>query len=282
MRTFASGGSRNLIGIAVILSAGLLLAGCDAAFTAEDVLSQTFETPASPQVVVETFNGSIDVQAGGADEVSVEVTRRGSGATQAEAEADIQNVEVTMAQEGDTIRIVARRVDSPFSIGNSGASMTLVVPAGTALDLQSSNGEIVADGVTGDIRMRTSNGAIEVRGGAGSLDLETSNGAIRIEASAAAVDAHTSNGRIEFEGSLVEGDQVFDTSNGSIELTLPADLGFNLDAETSNGEITTDFPVTTTGVTDDDMLRGTVGESPVVSIRIRTSNGRIEIRKARG
>jgi len=275
--------SRIVLGLSALILAALL-AGCSELinpFTAEESFARSFDVTGAPRIVVETFNGRVEARAGAEGTVSVEGTKRGSGATQSEAEADLKNVEVSMTQEGATIRIVARRIDNTFNTGNSGASFELSVPAGATLDLRSSNGSITAEGVTGGVTMESSNGELQVRGGQGRQDLRTSNGRIHIEAESAEVDAHTSNGEIVFEGSLAEGNHTFETSNGGIEITLPAEARFRIDASTSNGKVSTDFPVTMTGTQDDNTLRGTVGESASVSIRAATSNGRIEIRQGR-
>jgi len=274
--------TRKLIGFMLI--AGLILAGCEIvtnAITAEETVSKSFEVSAPPSIVVETFNGRIEVNAGSDGSVMIEAVKRGSGASPAQAQDDLKNVEVVMTQEGDSLRIIARRTDSPFSTGNSGASFTLTVPAGSSLDLSTSNGPITSDGVTGDVRMHTSNGSLDVRGGAGRLQLSTSNGAVRVEATRASIDIQTSNGRITFEGSLAEGSHTFDTSNGSIEITLPADAAFRVDARTSNSQVSTDFPVTVEGALDDNALRGTVGQNPAVSIKVTSSNGSISIHRSR-
>ena len=63
-----------------------------------------------PRVVVETFNGKIKVITGAGDTVQANVTKRGSGNTQSAAQDDLKNIEVSMTQAGDTVRIVARRM----------------------------------------------------------------------------------------------------------------------------------------------------------------------------
>ncbi|HLF29100.1 MAG TPA: DUF4097 family beta strand repeat-containing protein [Anaerolineae bacterium] len=272
---------KTVLGLGLLLVAAVALTGCFVGgnITAEETISQSFETGATPRVVAETFNGEINVLAAEAGQVSVDVIKRGAGFSRAEAEDDLANVEVTLTQEGDTVRIVARRLNAAFNVGNSGATIELSVPAGATLELSSSNGEVTASGVTGDVQLNTSNGDVEVRDGAGRLDLGTSNGSVTIDAQAAVVDAHTSNGSIDFVGSVAEGNHSFRTSNGRIKLTLPAAAGFRLDASTSNGKVTTDFAINRTSPDDDDNeLRGTVGENTSVSITASSSNGSIEIR----
>ena len=85
-----------------------------------------------------------------------------------------------MTQDGDTIRVVAKRTDQRVDIGNSGASAKLRVPEGAILDLHSSNGPITSAGPVGDVKAQTSNGPIDVRGSRGQLDLVTSNGPVTI------------------------------------------------------------------------------------------------------
>lgn len=264
------------------LLAGLALAlsGCIGGnVTAEEIVAQSFDTSASPRVVVEMYNGHIEVTAGAEAKVLAEVTKHGAGFSQAEAKDNLKNVEVMMTQEGDTVRMVARRTGGPLVMGNSGASIELTVPAGASLDLHTSNGHIRSNGVTGDISMDTSNGALEVDGGGGRLDLATSNGHIDVEARGAIVDARTSNGQIDFRGSLAEGSHDFRTSNGRIEITLPSGAQFRIDASTSNGDVSTEFPVSRSGSSRDEELHGVVGENPDVSITATTSNGDIDIRK---
>ncbi len=182
-----------------------------------------------------------------------------------------------MAQDSSAIRITARRTDQKVNLGNSGARASLRVPAGTILELRTSNGSINVTGSTGDVTAHTSNGKIQIRDSVGRLTLDTSNGQVEVNSSSASVDARTSNGQISFSGKLADGSHVFRTSNGRIVITLPAGTIFGIDAGTSNGKITSDFAVNRTGGSGDNQLRGATGNNPAVSIQASTSNGAIEL-----
>jgi DUF4097 and DUF4098 domain-containing protein YvlB len=280
----------------------LLLAACGAninisLFTAEEVVSKSYSVNSTPKIVVEMFNGGIDVITG-SNSVDAKVTKRGGGNSQAEAQDDLKNVEVTFTQDGATIHIVARRTDKRVDIGNSGASLKLTVPNGTLLDLRTSNGGIIGSGPLGDVVAATSNGKIEFKGAAGQLDLQTSNGSItvdggsgrlKLETSNGGIDVtadnvtvtgQTSNGQIRFTGSLSSGQTELRTSNAGIVITLPADAAFSVDADTSNAKITSDFAVSTSD-SSDTRLRGTVGGNSDTSIRLNASNGNIDLRRSR-
>ena len=292
---------RKMMFLTSLMIVVLVLSACGAnirinPFTAEETVSQSYTPGATPRVIVEMFNGGVDVVTGSDNTVTVDVTKRGGGISQAAAQDDLQNVLVTFAQDGDTIRVTAKRTDQPVDIGNTGASAKLRVPDGAILDLHSSNGPITTSGPLGDVKAETSNGPIVARGsrgalnlntsngpitidgGRGSIDVETSNGPVDITADKAVVVGRTSNGPIHFSGSLAQGSSELRTSNGTIGVTLPASAQFVVDAETSNSKISSDFAVTAQD-SSDNRLRGTVGNDPGVTLRLQTSNGPIDIRQ---
>jgi hypothetical protein len=294
---------RKMMFLTMLMIAVLALAACGAnislnPFTADETVTQSFTPDGTPRIVVEMFNGSIDVVTDSANTVKVDVVKRGGGFSQQDAQDDLKNVEVTMTQDGDTIRVVAKRTDQRVDIGNSGASAKLRVPESAILDLHASNGLITSSGPVGDVQAQTSNGPIDVRGARGQLDLvtsngpvtinggsgtitaETSNGPIDMTADNATVNARTSNGPIRFSGSLAQGHSQLNTSNGSLVVTLPASAQFAVDADTSNAKITSDFAVTAQDFSDN-RLRGTVGSDPGTTLELRTSNGPIELRQSR-
>jgi DUF4097 and DUF4098 domain-containing protein YvlB len=178
------------------------------------------------------------------------------------------------------------------------------------LDLRTNNGKIIASGKVGDLVGKTLNGPIEVRdaagkvqvttangkitvnGGSGKAELHASNGNIDIKSDKAVIDARTDNGTITFAGELRKGDHNFETRNGKVSLMLPAGAHFQLDAETKNGKVESDFAVK--AVVDknarskgrskkprNNKLQGVVGDDPDVTIKVRVSNGSVELRRQR-
>jgi DUF4097 and DUF4098 domain-containing protein YvlB len=67
------------------------------------------------------------------------------------------------------------------------------------------------------------------------------------------------------------------TVNGGIALTLPASLSADLHAQTVNGDIDTDFPVTITKV-DRRRVDGTIG-SGGRSLSLESVNGSISVKR---
>lgn len=243
-------------------------------FSAEEVVAESFTTGPAPKVVVDTFNGAVAVHTGATGRVAATVTKRGSGVTQEAANDDLENIDVQITREGDTIRVTAKRL-AGYSGG--GATVELHVPPKAILDLHTSNGKIETAGPIGDVIARSSNGQIHIEGSKGEVHAQTSNGRIKIEADAILVDAKTSNGSIEYLGRLGDREHTFHTSNGKISLALPSDSRFQFDARTSNGKIVNKFPTKETIRTRSKHQAGTVGENPICRLILHTSNGSITI-----
>lgn len=147
---------------------------------------------------------------------------------------------------------------------NCRLEVTVAMPADLPLDVKGVNGRVSIDEIEGPISVETTNGAIEVSGASGDLDLQTNNGAISVQdSSSMRIDVGTTNGRIELE--LVDAPTSVEaqTTNGSIEVQLPGDASYDVDADTVNGNVDTD------GVSiDSDSER---------SLRLETTNGSITV-----
>ena len=245
--------------------------------TATKTMTEQFSTGAAPELIVSTFNGTIDVSPGDTNDVVVELTKKASGIDDDAANAALDQIEVSMVQDGNRIHITAKALTSH---GNLGASVVLAVPAGAKIDLHTSNGGIVCEGIRGGVAAATSNGKLEVVEGTGKLQLSTSNGAIELDANHAAVDARTSNGAIKFAGTLANTEHKLKTSNGRIRLALPAGSSFHFEGTTSNGRVNCEFPLKTEGKSRRTRLKGDVGENPTASVIASTSNGQIDVVKA--
>ncbi len=284
----------------------LLMSGCgfrlSNRFSAVETVLRTFDVHGKQQIVADTFNGSIEVLTGTSDKVDIKVTKRTGGPSQAEADEDLDNIEVQLEQVGDRIAIHVKSIN-PKPFINRGAAIEIQVPERSTLDLHTTNGKINAAGILGDLVARSSNGAIQTQSTQGNLDLETTNGNIKVEGGVgrvvakssngsieiasdkAVLDAHSSNGRITYRGRPIAGDHTLSTSNSSVSLKLPEDAGFKLEARTSNGHITNDFAGDNEGTgkkkkkSSKSQLSGNFGKQPTsVAFDIHTSNGNIEIR----
>src|SRR6516164_3743613 len=94
-------------------------------------------------------------------------------------------------------------------------------------------------------------------------------------------NALTTNGgiRVSMGSAKWNGELHLKTTNGSVDVTLPASAEFKLDATTTNGEIQADFPITVQGSVHSKELSGTVGGGGR-ELRLATTNGTIKLMKS--
>jgi DUF4097 and DUF4098 domain-containing protein YvlB len=135
------------------------------------------------------------------------------------------------------------------------------VPAGIEFNGQTVNGEMSAEGLKGDVRASTVNGSVKVST-TGLAEASTVNGSVYVQM-----------GRADWTNDLE-----FSTVNGGITLILPGQLNAELRANTVNGDIETDWPLTITGRFSQRRLRGTIG-SGGRGLSLSTVNGEIRLKK---
>ena len=126
--------------------------------------------------------------------------------------------------------------------GSSGASVALKVPAGSTLSLTTRNGEIQPEGIRATSSLDPPMGRSRSREAEGSSTSRPATGPSRSTPTRRLVAAETSNGNVSFAGSLARGSHKLETSNGAIDLKLPASAAFQFEARTSNGSVTNRFP----------------------------------------
>lgn len=165
---------------------------------AEEVVTKSFAFGATPNVAVEVFLGPIEVTAGTGNSVRATVTKRAGGKTQAEAEAALQEISLTFAEEKGGLRILAKPPKGKSFIGSAEAKLEL--PSGANLDLATNLAGIRVTGVRGSVRAKSSQGPVVVKDAAGKLDLATSLAKIEVDGPSPEVTAHDSQGAITVRG----------------------------------------------------------------------------------
>jgi len=285
---------RHVVTIATALACTSILAGCSAIAGVDQtrIEHHTFQVGSAAQLQLSTYNGSVTVTAGDDGPVDVTTTIHGRAGVQDAAASIAASVQVDYTQNGSVVSVTVEQPKYQPPQTSSGADVDVTLPRGSSVAVMDSNGRVSVVNVTGSITVKTSNGAVVTREGNG-LDLETSNGSVTATDPAGPLTVKTSNGAVTinsanqvtasvestngaltFDGSLATGSHSFTTSNAAVSLALPSDQAFTIDARTSNGSVSTDFPLTTTS----DSLTGTVG-SGSASIKVRTSNGALSVKK---
>jgi hypothetical protein len=161
----------------------------------------------------------------------------------------LRRPEVSERVDGDTLRIEAQ-CDASFLAPWCGTSYELDVPRDVSLDLDSASGQVIVEGVTGDVRARSSAGRVRVDDVAGKLDLRSSAG--RIEGSrlrSPSVNAQTSAGAVDLGFVAAPRAVTARSAAGHVRVEVPrtGDL-YRVDAQSSVEEA--DIGVETSSTSD--------------------------------
>ncbi len=222
-------------------------------------------------IEVAGVNGSIDASGTSGKEVEVTAVKRGR-------RSDPDEVEIKVIEHADGVTICAvyppgrngRENDcAPHGKGRNNTqnndvqvAWTVRVPAGVRLEARTVNGQVDAEGLTGEVEAYTVNGGIrlETRGWA---TAHTVNGSI-----------HATLGSADWDG-----ENAFETVNGGITLNLPPGTSAEVDASTVNGSMSTDFPLTIKGRWGPRRMSGTIGKGGR-TLSLSTVNGSLELRRS--
>jgi DUF4097 and DUF4098 domain-containing protein YvlB len=126
----------------------------------------------------------------------------------------------------------------------------------------------------------TVNGSLKVRGVSGGGELKSVNGNVEVTDSSGRFNAKTTNGDVHLElRKLNEGAPMnLETVNGSVVLGLPPNASADLRLRNINGDLYSDFPVTSTEeTTGARAFHGRIGHGGGVPISVRTVNGGIRL-----
>ncbi|HEV3208023.1 MAG TPA: DUF4097 family beta strand repeat-containing protein [Terriglobales bacterium] len=138
------------------------------------------------------------------------------------------------------------------------------------------SGSIRADEIGGGFEADSGSGHIMLRQTApGSVRVDTGSGGMELQGVRGSLEAKAGSGTIRAEGSPT-GTWSVHTGSGTVQLKLPSDASFDLDAHTSSGSISVEQPHTVQGSIGRKEIRGRVG-SGGVPVEVETGSGDIQI-----
>ncbi len=190
-----------------------------------------FRDASKPRMMnVDVFNGSITVKGYNGTEAIVESSGRNSRHAERSAPPGMRRVGeggggLDITEDNNVVTIRA-------GVMGGGSDLTIQVPVQTSLKLRSMNGgKIQVEGVSGEIDVQNYNGSVSVLNVSGSVLANSMNGKVTVS-----LDKVTPNKTMSFS-----------SMNGTIDVTLPADVKANLKMKSENGDVFSDFDVKLTG-----------------------------------
>jgi hypothetical protein len=125
-------------------------------------VERSWTVHATPRVIVDTFHGGIWVHPGapGLVKATVEPHSSWKNGSLVQAEGALKQVDVSLAQEGDTVRIIAKQVGALPGVCSLSVSTNLSIPPGANLVLRTGAGSIAVSGEPSEVVAENQVGAI--------------------------------------------------------------------------------------------------------------------------
>jgi len=218
----------SIISILIATAGSGLLAGQE---TNPDRIAVAFSDPSRPGLLkVHMLQGSISVKAYNGKEVII-VSQQRVNNTRSRSRSDVDTQGLRRLDTSGA-GLVVDEANNVMTIGtdswNRSGNLDIQVPTTTNLQLKTVNGgAIVVEGVDGDIEADNNNGSVALNDVAGS------------------VVAHSLNGKVTATLKRVTPQKAmsFSSLNGTVDVTLPADVKANVKLVTDNGDVWTDFDI---------------------------------------
>jgi len=233
------------------------------AWTAQPV-SETYPIGPGAEVDIDVLSGTVTIVAGSGGLVEVTGTL-GDGVESLEIDGDEDGVYIEV--EYDEHYHGKQQVDT---------DLTIRVPAGVVLSVETVSASISVDGVTGELDLETVSGNVEIATMPAALDIETVSGNISVASAPADSDVSSVSGHIEIQAA---GGSI-DVENVSGKTMIYGGFIDDGDLESVSGDITCHAIPGPDGSLDIETMSGTItlmiDSTLVASFDLSTFSGLIE------
>ncbi len=233
------------------------------AWTAQPV-SETYPIGPGAEVDIDVLSGTVTIVAGSDGVVEVTGTL-GDGVESLEIDGNEDGVYIEV--EYDEHYHGKQQVDT---------DLTIRVPAGVVLSVETVSASISVDGVTGELDLETVSGSVDIATMPAALDVETVSGDISVESAPADSDVSSVSGKIEIRAA---GGSI-DVENVSGKTMIYGGIIDDGDLESVSGDITCHAIPGPDGSLDIETMSGTItlmiDSTLVASFDLSTFSGSIE------
>lgn len=255
-----------------LLAVALLLTAAQA-----DDWSKTYTVGHAPQLRVDTSDAAIRLDTWDQNKIEVNVVTERWKIGQ-------DGIKILERQTGDTVEIEVRfpHRNFVFDVGQRRVQIDIHMPREGKIALRTGDGRISVNHLKGEMDLYTGDGRVEVEDVDGELRARTGDGSIRVAGRFDGVDVTSGDGRVSLTvrpGSRVARSWDVRTSDGSVNLEIPADLAADLDLHTGDGHITLNLPLTVEGKFNNQDVHGKLngGGNRLV---VHTGDGSITVDKS--
>jgi DUF4097 and DUF4098 domain-containing protein YvlB len=227
---------------------------------------------------VESTNGKLNVADTSELQILVRYLKKIKAASEDEAKAFADQVEIVVGQEGGRVRVLPKHPKPPRHI-KVNVDFDILCPAFLAVEAKGVNGAVEVAGIEGGVEATSVNGGVDLVGVSGCVQARSQNGAVRARINELRQEGafSSSNGAVHVHISAGQAPIEAQTLNGAIELALPAGFVGQLKAQTLNGRVEAQVPVEAE-IQKKNRLEGMIGAGGEDRVKLKTLNGSITVK----
>ncbi len=150
---------RQMGGLGLSLAATLAVSTVLTPAVRAEEVAKTYTVSGHAKVRVQTDDGAVRVSTGDIKQVEIRVTYKGYTLD--------KDLRITTSQNGDSIEVVAKTVNSwswKWNVKHSELRVEVHMPKDADLDVTSGDGSVEAASITGSLDIRSGDGSITVQG----------------------------------------------------------------------------------------------------------------------
>jgi len=245
------------------LAVSALLLPVAAMAQSDTTWDKSYPVSGQPALFLSTGDSHLNIHpCGGCQAVHIHVTAENTSLSRYTLEEQ---------QSGNTVHFSLKErphIGMHIDWHSSSVHVDVETPANLTLDARSSDGNLTATGLHGDLTIHTSDGSQELTGLSGNLKLHSSDGHLRVRDASGTLEARSSDGNQDIAGSftslqlhssdgsitveLAEGshlssDSRIESSDGSVTVRLPKSFPAELAISASDGSIHSTLPLVVEG-----------------------------------
>src|SRR5262245_7677560 len=229
---------RRLAALTIVATMAAMPAFAQVREQSENAFTWNGRIPVGRWIRVQNLNGGITVGPASGDNVEITATKRWR-----RGDPEVVRFETNRFGPNDENVLICALWGERASCDESGyrsngnnrergmrnndvsVEFRVLLPRGVKLGVATINGNVTVEGATSDVDASTVNGDVDVTGGTGRVTAANVNGNVR-----ARLNRVENDGRLEFT-----------TVNGSVSVDVPGDLGADVEMQTVNGSLSTNF-----------------------------------------
>ncbi len=208
---------------------------------------------AGARVTARSTSGNVSVR-GTSGDTSVNTTSGNISAEQTNGALTLNSISGEIRVEQASGRVNARAVSGTVAVKDVGGDVTLE-SISDSVKAENIKGRATVIAVSADVTLRNVqegarisavSGTITVTNTKGLIEAKTTSGDVIVrDADSHEIQLGSHSGNVNYSGAMYDdGRYSFESFNGGVTITIPANTNFTLTATTFNGSIETDFPIT--------------------------------------